>query len=60
MKKEEMHKKNQVLHVRAERDVLSEVKNEWIVDLKFSFQEQNYLYLGMEYLPWGSNVLING
>ena len=55
-----MHKKNQVLHVRAERDVLSEVKNEWIVDLKFSFQEQNYLYLGMEYLPWGSNVLING
>ena len=53
MKKEEMHKKNQVLHVRAERDVLSEAKNEWIVDLKFSFQDQNYLYLGMEFLPGG-------
>ena len=53
MKKEEMHKKNQVLHVRAERDVLSEAKNEWIVDLKFSFQDQNYLYLGMEFLPRG-------
>ena len=53
MKKEEMHKKNQVLHVRAERDVLSEAKNEWRVDLKFSFQDQNYLYLGMEFLPGG-------
>jgi len=53
MKKEEMHKKNQVLHVRAERDVLSEAKNEWIVDLKFSFQDQNYLYLGMEFLQGG-------
>ena len=53
MKKEEMHKKNQVLHVRAERDVLSEAKNEWIVDLKFSFQDQNYLYLGMEFIPGG-------
>ena len=53
MKKEEMHKKNQVLHVRAERDVLSEAKNEWIVDLKFSFQDQHYLYLGMEFLPGG-------
>ena len=53
MKKDEMHKKNQTLHVRAERDVLSEAKNEWIVELKFSFQDQNYLYLGMEYLPGG-------
>ena len=53
MKKEEMYKKNQVLHVRAERDVLSEAKNQWIVELKFSFQDQNFLYLGMEYLPGG-------
>ena len=53
MKKEEMHKKNQVLHVRAERDALSEAKNQWIVELKFSFQDQKFLYLGMEYLPGG-------
>ena len=53
MKKEEMHKKNQILHVRAERDVLSEAKNQWIVELKFSFQDQKFLYLGMEYLPGG-------
>ena len=42
MKKEEMHKKNQVLHVRAERDFLSQAKNQWIVELKFSFQDQNF------------------
>ena len=53
MKKEEMHKKKQILHVRAEKDVLSEAKNPWIVDLKFSFQDQKYLYLGMEFLPGG-------
>ena len=53
MKKDEMHKKNQVLHVRAERDVLSQAKNQWIVELKFSFQDSKFLYLGMEYLPGG-------
>ena len=35
MKKEEMHTKNQIHHIRAERDVLSEAHNEWIVDLKY-------------------------
>lgn len=53
MKKEEMHNKNQVLHVRVERDVLSEAKNPWIVDLKFSFQDDTYLYLVMAFLPGG-------
>ena len=53
MKKEEMHKKNQILHVRAERDVLSEANNKWIVDLIYSFQDETYLYLVMEYLPGG-------
>ena len=60
MKKDEMHKKNQVFHVRAERDVLSQAKNQWIVELKFSFQDQNYLYLGMAFVPGGDlmNLLI--
>lgn len=53
MKKEEMHKKNQVLHVREEQMVLSEANNPWIVDLKFSFQDENFLYLVMEFLPGG-------
>lgn len=53
LKKEEMHKKHQVLHIRTERDVLSEANNQWIVDLKFSFQDKKYLYLGMEFLQGG-------
>ena len=60
MKKEEMHTKNQIHHIRADRDVLSEAHNEWIVDLKYSFQVYNnfikddyYLYLVMEFLPGG-------
>lgn len=53
MKKEEMYKKNQILHVRAERDVLSEAKIPWIVELKYSFQDEFYLYLVMEFCPGG-------
>lgn len=37
MKKSEMLFKNQVAHVRAERDILALAKNPWIVDLKCSF-----------------------
>jgi serine/threonine kinase 38 len=53
MKKEEMHKKNQVLHVKAEQEVLSKADCPWIVELKYSFQDDDYLYLVMEYLPGG-------
>lgn len=37
MKKSEMLYKNQVSHVRAERDVLIKAKNPWVVELKCSF-----------------------
>lgn len=53
MKKDEMHKKNQVLHVRAEQEVLAKAECPWIVELKYSFQDDNYLYLVMEFLPGG-------
>ena len=38
MKKSEMIYKNQVTHIRAERDVLASADIPWIVDLKCSFQ----------------------
>lgn len=52
--------KNQVVHVRSERDILVKAKNPWIVALKFSFQDDENLYLVMEYLPGGDlmNLLI--
>jgi len=53
MNKSEMEYKNQVAHVRAERDVLASASNPWIVELKCSFQDEKYLYLVMEYLPGG-------
>ena len=37
MKKTEMVYKNQVAHVRAERDILAQANNPWIVELKNSF-----------------------
>ena len=38
MKKSEMIKKNQVQHIRAERDLLSLADNPCVVSLLFSFQ----------------------
>jgi serine/threonine kinase 38 len=53
MKKKEMIAKNQLMHVKAERDVLTKSNNTWIVDLQSSFQDEDHLYLVMEYLPGG-------
>lgn len=53
MNKSEMEKKNQIAHVRAERNILASAQNPWIVELKCSFQDDKYLYLVMEYLAGG-------
>ncbi|KAI5964826.1 CBK1 [Candida pseudojiufengensis] len=51
--KSEMYKKDQLAHVRAERDVLANSDSPWVVSLFYSFQDSQYLYLIMEYLPGG-------
>ncbi len=53
LKKSEMIVKNQLHHIKAEREILIKSDNPWIVGLKCSFQDENYLYLVMEYLPGG-------
>ena len=53
MKKEVLSQKNQVIHIRSEQLFMSKVKSPWIVDLKASFQEDDYLYLVMEFCPGG-------
>lgn len=60
MNKTDMHKKNQLAHIRAERDILASSDGTWIVELKSSFTDDKYLYLVMEYLPGGDlmNLLI--
>lgn len=58
MSKQEMIKKNQIMHVRAERNVLAFAENPWIVDLKYSFQDENSLFLVMEYVPGGDLMTV--
>lgn len=51
--KSEMYKKDQLAHVKAERDVLADANSPWVVSLYYSFQDSLYLYLIMEFLPGG-------
>ncbi|KAI8917054.1 kinase-like domain-containing protein [Powellomyces hirtus] len=54
LRKTEMVKKDQLAHVKAERDVLAEsVNTPWVVQLYYSFQDPVFLYLIMEFLPGG-------
>ncbi|KAF8061170.1 STK38L [Scenedesmus sp. PABB004] len=53
LRKAEMLRRGQVEHVRAERNVLAEVHNPYVVKLLYSFQDEEFLYLVMEYLPGG-------
>ncbi|KAF9240650.1 kinase-like domain-containing protein [Melanogaster broomeanus] len=53
LQKAEMLKRDQLAHVRAERDLLAESTSPWVVQLFYSFQDPLYLYLIMEFLPGG-------
>ncbi|KAF6152332.1 hypothetical protein GIB67_005986 [Kingdonia uniflora] len=58
LKKSEMLSRGQVEHVRAERNLLAEVDSHCIVKLYYSFQDPEYLYLIMEYLPGGDMMTL--
>jgi serine/threonine kinase 38 len=60
MKKCDMLKKSQVQHILKEREFLAESVNLGIVKMKSAFQDEQHLYLVMEYLPGGDlmNLLI--
>ncbi|XP_073129449.1 uncharacterized protein [Henckelia pumila] len=58
LKKSEMLLRGQVEHVRAERNLLAEVACHCIVKLYYSFQDAEYLYLIMEYLPGGDMMTL--
>jgi serine/threonine kinase 38 len=55
MKKEMMVVKNQVHHVKAERDALAaaEATNRWLTVLHYSFFDDTHLYMAMEFMPGG-------
>jgi len=53
LRKSDMVEKEQIAHVRAERDILVEADHQWVVKMFFSFQDPVNLYLVMEFLPGG-------
>jgi serine/threonine protein kinase len=54
MRKTTLKAKNQLVHVQTERDIMVQiVNNPWLVQLFYSFQDENYLYLVMEFVPGG-------
>ncbi len=53
LQKVRIFEENQVAHVKAERDILAEADNEWVVKLYYSFQDDAYLYFVMDYIPGG-------
>lgn len=53
LRKMDVYKRNQVAHVKAERDILAEADNEWVVKLYYSFQDRDNLYFVMDYIPGG-------
>jgi len=63
LQKSEMIKKDQIKHVRAERDALADnnyfhQNNPWVVSLLYSFQDMEYLYLIMEYVAGGDMMTL--
>lgn len=53
LSKDDVLKRNQAAHVKAERDILAEADNEWVVKLYYSFQDNENLYFVMDYIPGG-------
>lgn len=51
LKKSKVLEHKQAAHVQAERDILAEADNEWMVKLYYSFQDDKHLYFVMEYIP---------
>jgi serine/threonine protein kinase len=53
MRTDDMFQKNQVMHVRTEKEILTTARSKWVVNLRYSFQDEYFLYLVMDFLPGG-------
>ncbi|KDQ17525.1 hypothetical protein BOTBODRAFT_105626 [Botryobasidium botryosum FD-172 SS1] len=60
MKKRTLHKMDEIKHVLVERDILTATKTPWLVKLLYAFQDPQFVYLAMEYVPGGDfRTLLN-
>ncbi|KAF9291278.1 hypothetical protein BGZ68_004594 [Mortierella alpina] len=53
MSKKRLHLQDEVHHIMTERDVLTATRSEWHVGLLYSFQDPEFVYLAMEFVPGG-------
>lgn len=60
MSKKLLYKLDEVRHILTERDILTAAKSEWLVKLLYAFQDDEQIYLAMEYVPGGDfRTLLN-
>lgn len=53
LKKKYMRKKNQVEHIKTERQILELMEFPFIIKLRYAFQNEHKLYLVTDYCPGG-------
>eukprot|EP01116_Phalansterium_solitarium_P019975 TRINITY_DN5763_c0_g2_i1.p1 TRINITY_DN5763_c0_g2~~TRINITY_DN5763_c0_g2_i1.p1 ORF type:complete len:780 (-),score=200.09 TRINITY_DN5763_c0_g2_i1:64-2403(-) len=53
LKKRDMMKKNEVEHAMTELEILTSTHNPFVVNMYYSFQSKDYLYIVMEFYPGG-------
>ena len=58
LRKADTVEKEQLGHIRAERDILVEAESLWVVKMFYSFQDKLNLYLIMEFLPGGDMMTL--
>lgn len=51
--KKHLYQRRQVMHTRTERQILAQIRHPFIVSLRFAFQTQTKLYLGLDFFPGG-------
>jgi len=58
MSKSQLVSMNKLPQIMAEREILADSDNDWVVRMYFSFQDVQFLYLIMEYCPGGDFMTI--
>ena len=53
LEKKKLARKKQIYNAYLERDFMVRTKSQYLVELKSTFQDKNFLYFVMEYVPGG-------
>jgi serine/threonine kinase 38 len=53
IKKSQLKNKNQFKHLKKEKQAMDKISSQWVPELYFSFEDELYFYLVMEYMPGG-------